>query len=323
MKRLKRAVMCLLVCTLLFQGKTTGYAEEYTYTVTIYAGNQGTVKNASGINVASRHPKKVHMSVGKSKIVITGLTYGDNISCNAQRTVSVSDDRYYVMGIRLSGRDNNTIAKNAAFTVAESQDYVIAYGIAGEMTEYTVNYVDEQGTKLADSQTYQGNVGDEPVLAYLYIDGYVPVNRNITRKLEADASKNVFEFVYKTGVESDVQTVQQEDESGGNENEAGNGTDGENDGETDRTDNAAIGTLDNAGGNEEEREGEINQPVDIEDELVPQAAGGNGGSDKDNTVSRITENGMLAPVIIGSVAAVIMITTLVLFVILKKRRKNV
>ena len=92
---------------------------------------------------------------------------------------------------------------------------------------------------------------------------------------------------------------------------------------TDRTANAAIGTLDNAGGNEEEREEEINQPVDIADELVPQAAGGNGGSDKDNTVSRITENGMLAPVIIGSVAAVIMITTLVLFVILKKRRKNV
>ncbi len=319
MKRLKKAVMCLLVCVLLVQGKTTGYAKDYTYTVTIYAGNQGTVKNASGINVASRHPKKVHMSVGKSKIVITGLTYGDNISCNAQRTVSVSDSRYYVMGIRLSGRDNNTIAKNAAFTVAESQDYVIAYGIAGEMTEYTVNYVDEQGEKLADSQTYQGNVGDEPVLAYLYIDGYVPVNRNITRKLESDASKNVFEFVYKTGVESDVQTVQREEENGGNENEAGNAGGGENN----ETDNAAIGTLDNAGGNEEEREEEINQPVDIEDELVPQAAGGSGASDKENTVGRIAENGMLAPVIIGSVAAVIMITTLVLFVILKKRRKNV
>lgn len=316
MKSFKKLFLCLMVCTLLFPGKTTVMAQEYTYTVTIYAGNQGTVKNASGVSVASKNPSKVHTSVGKDKIVITGLSYGDNVSCSAQRTVSVSDSRYYVKGIRLSGRDNNTIAKNAAFTVAESQDYVIAYGIAGEMTEYTVNYVDEQGNTLADSQTYQGNVGDEPVLAYLYIDGYVPVKRNITKQLVADASQNVFDFVYQRG-EGTADQPQQADGTDGN------GTVNENDGNNGAVDNeeneeAAVGDIQNAGGNEEEREEEINQPVDIEDELVPQAA----NNENNNPVGRIAENGMLPPVIIGSVAAVILITTLVLFIILKKRGKD-
>lgn len=317
MKSFKKLFLCLMVCTLLFPGKTTVMAQEYTYTVTIYAGNQGTVKNASGVSVASKNPSKVRTSVGKDKIVITGLSYGDNVSCSAQRTVSVSDSRYYVKGIRLSGRDNNTIAKNAAFTVAESQDYVIAYGIAGEMTEYTVNYVDEQGNTLADSQTYQGNVGDEPVLAYLYIDGYVPVKRNITKQLVADASQNVFDFVYQRGEGIAADQPQQDDGTDGN------GTDNENDGNNGAVDNegneeAAVGDIQNAGGNEEEREEEINQLVDIEDELVPQAA----NNENNNPVGRIAENGMLPPVIIGSVAAVILITTLVLFIILKKRRKD-
>ena len=40
------------------------------------------------------------------------------------------------------------------------------------MTSYTVNYVDENGNELAPSRTYYGNVGDRPVVAYLYMDGY-------------------------------------------------------------------------------------------------------------------------------------------------------
>ena len=318
MKRLIKTFLCLsMACALLVTGKTTGWAKDYTYTVTIYAGNQGTIKNSSGVSVASKDPSKVHISTQKNKIVITGLSYGDNISCNAQKTVKLdADSRYYVMGIRLSGRDNNTIAKNAAFTVAESQDYVIAYGILGEMTEYTVNYVDEQGNKLADSQTYMGNVGDEPVLAYLYVDGYVPVERNITKKLVKDASENVFEFVYKKGADTNSSTQQN-----GNENETPD-ADGNTNENQNNNEGGNIGDIEQAGGNEQEREEEINRPVEIEDELVPQAA-----NNENNTASaaksRIMENGMLAPVIIGSVAAVILITTLVLFVILKRRRKSV
>ena len=70
------------------------------------------------------------------------------------------NSKYYVKGIRLSGRDNNTVAQSA-FLVSGDQDYVVAYGIPGELAEYTVNYVDTDGNKLAESRSYYGNVGDE------------------------------------------------------------------------------------------------------------------------------------------------------------------
>ena len=48
----------------------------------------------------------------------------------------------------------------------------MVYGILGNAVAYTVNYVDTSGRQLAPSETYYGNVGDEPVIAYLYIEGY-------------------------------------------------------------------------------------------------------------------------------------------------------
>lgn len=66
----------------------------------------------------------------------------------------------------------------------------------GDCRYYTVEYVDSAGNELAPSETYYGNVGDKPVVAFLYIEGYRPNAYNITRTLKADASENVFRFVY-------------------------------------------------------------------------------------------------------------------------------
>ena len=49
--------------------------------------------------------------------------------------------------------------------------------------------MDTDGNKLAESRTYYGNVGDEPVIAYLYIDGYIPDSYNQTGKLSSNASE--------------------------------------------------------------------------------------------------------------------------------------
>ena len=50
--------------------------------------------------------------------------------------------------------------------------------------------------------SYYGNVGDEPVIAYLYIDGYIPDCYNQTGKLSSNASENVFNFVYSRAASS-------------------------------------------------------------------------------------------------------------------------
>ena len=176
-------------------------ASSYTYTVSFFSGNPGSFTNLSSFQVRKAVGNEQEVSICHlgHKVVISGLEYGDTVSCNAQDSISLdADSKYYVKGIRLSGRDNNTVA-SSAFTVVEDQDYVIAYGIPGEMTEYTVEYVDEAGNTLAPSRIYSGNVGDEPVIAYLYIDGYTPASYNQTSKLVSDSNSNIFRFVYSRG----------------------------------------------------------------------------------------------------------------------------
>ena len=195
-KSLKYFVAALIMVAGIFSQSTNANAFSYTYTVSFSAGGQGSINGGIQVRKASGNGSAVSIESKGDKVVVNGLEYGDVISCDAQGNVSLNENsKYYVKGIRLSGRDNNTVAQSA-FLVSGDQDYVVAYGIPGELAEYTVNYVDANGNKLADSKTYYGNVGDEPVIAYLYIDGYIPSSYNQSGKLVSDASKNVFNFVY-------------------------------------------------------------------------------------------------------------------------------
>ena len=151
--------------------------DEYTYTVRLYSGAQGLI--------------------GSEEVVVRdGLHYGDRVTFS-QRSVKLKDDsKYYVKGIRESGRDNNTVMNTASFPVTEDMDYVVVYGILGDSVAYTVNYVDTDGNTLAPSDTFYGNVGDAPVVAYINIDGYQPQAYNLTGRLKENAADNVFNFIY-------------------------------------------------------------------------------------------------------------------------------
>ena len=78
-------------------------------------------------------------------------------------------------------------------------DYVVAYGIKGNMVAYTVNYQDASGKSLAESQTFYGNVGDKPVVAYRYVENYIPDALALTKTLSDNESENVFTFTYTPG----------------------------------------------------------------------------------------------------------------------------
>ncbi|MCR2019592.1 hypothetical protein NSB04_07520, partial [Blautia pseudococcoides] len=103
--------------------------------------------------------------------------------------------KYYVKGVRISGRDNNSL-ETSAFHVNGDRDFVVAYGIQGDMVGYTVNYHDADGNELAPSRTYYGNVGDKPVVAYLYMENYTPQALALTKTLVSNEAENVFTFVY-------------------------------------------------------------------------------------------------------------------------------
>ena len=296
MKRLlKYFLAALVVITGVFSQTADAKAFSYTYTVSFSAGGQGSINGGVQVRKASGNEASVSVSAKGDKIIVTGLEYGDVISCDAQGSVALNENsKYYVKGIRLSGRDNNTVAQSA-FLVSGDQDYVVAYGIPGELAEYTVNYVDTDGNKLAESRTYYGNVGDEPVIAYLYIDGYIPDSYNQTGKLSSNASENVFNFVYSRAASSMTA--------------AGNGTNAANtivpDGQNDPQDGIQAPQA---------------QPnTDIADEQVPQAANDNKHDIADEQVplaTMISESGMVVPLAIGALG-IVAILAIMIFVIVK------
>lgn len=173
-------VACVLALGIQAATSEEAFADEgksYSYTVTLYAGN-GTIDGAAS------------KSYGP---------YGYGKSCTiAWQTLNIQpdDDKYYVKGIRLAGHDG--LAESGNIEVTQDLQYVVAYGMKKDQVAYTINYVDANGAQIADSETFYGNIGDKPVIAYRYIEGYQPTNAyNLTGTLKGNAEDNIFTFKYQ------------------------------------------------------------------------------------------------------------------------------
>lgn len=196
-KSMPAAILFLLAFTL--WGTESAAAGGYGYQITFYPGNHGSFASAGGVTVDNHESgSDYHIESTGDMITVSGLHAGDVVSFDAAMEGAVDLDgngKYYVKGIRVSGRDNSTV-DTPAFRVEGDRDYVVAYGIRGDMTSYVVHYQDASGNTLFPSRTYYGNVGDKPVIAFLYIEGYQPQAYNLTKTLSSNAAENVFTFVY-------------------------------------------------------------------------------------------------------------------------------
>ena len=69
------------------------------------------------------------------KVVVSGLKLGDKVSFDVQNgAVALGDSsKYYVKGVRISGRDNNSLETSAFQRKTGDRDFVVAYGIRGDM----------------------------------------------------------------------------------------------------------------------------------------------------------------------------------------------
>ena len=91
MKMFKKLLTVLLAVTLILGLSTTAFAaEEYDYTVTFYAGNQGSFAGAAGVSTSGGT-----VSASADKIVVSGLKLGDVVGFNAQAGVSLNDSGKY------------------------------------------------------------------------------------------------------------------------------------------------------------------------------------------------------------------------------------
>ncbi len=193
MRWLRKICVSVLFFSLMIaaDSHTLAAAEEYTYTVRLYAGNQGVIASG-GVAVKSQ---SASISSKKDCVEISGLKYGDMVYIRPQEAVKVTDERYYIRGVRRSGRDNAE-SESPTFYVACDRDYVAAYGVKGDMASYTVNYQDESGNTLMKSDTYYGNIGERQYVSSRYIEGYQPKSLNMVKTLSANAAENVFTFQY-------------------------------------------------------------------------------------------------------------------------------
>ena len=177
MRLFRTVCLFVLLFCVLSSAALVSSAEEYTYTVRLYAGNIGTVQ-------------------GKQVIEYKGLHAGDRVTFSLEDVAVTEPGKYYAKGFRESGRDNDTVGASS-FVVTRDADYVVAYGVPGDQVAYTVRYVDQNGAELAPDATFYGNVGDKPVVAFLYFDGYRPQAYNLTKTLSENSSENVFIFTYR------------------------------------------------------------------------------------------------------------------------------
>lgn len=200
-------------------------AEDYTYQAVFHAGAQGTFRDTEQVVVTmgtsegrTEKPKPV-LSEDKKTITVEGLLAGDKVSFDvAQRggteegegaaeegaadesTLAVrleNGSRYYVKGLRKSGRDgSDPLDATLPNTIDGDLDYVVAYGIQGDMTDYVVRYHDGAGRELRGPRRYTGNVGDRVVVPYLDIPGYQPQAYRLAKTLEKNEAENVLTFTY-------------------------------------------------------------------------------------------------------------------------------
>lgn len=175
---------CLLTVSvsMLAFGKCYAAEQPYTYDVVIYAGNG----SSDGVEGGS--------------IVYGSYGYGSSFPLITndylESHFTPDDSRYYVKGVRLAGHDELLDSSDLA-TVTEDVQLVVAYGLKKDQVQYTVNYVDTDGNKIAESKNFWGNVGDMPVIAHQYIEGYQPVNaKNMTGQIKPLPDVTEFTFEY-------------------------------------------------------------------------------------------------------------------------------
>ena len=292
MKKMK--VLAGFLLTLILALGLTVAAYAYDYEVTVSSGSNGTVTNGSETGAQL-----------KATVAYNGLlTIGETAGYWGKPT----DARYYFKGFHVSGQEDPVIS-SGDITIEKDTVLVATYGVVGQMVNYTVNYQDAAGATLYPTETLIGNVGDTPVVAFRYVDGFRPRDLTLSQALDEDATKNVFTFVYDPAPEEVI--VGPAGPAAPAAPGAGGGAGG--------------GGNQPAGGGGEEiepepvPEGPPEQPTEeIETETVPLGPGGESQPETEPTPGK---PGSAPPWAIGGGAAVVIAGAIAAIVGVKKRKK--
>ena len=106
--------------------------DEYSYTLRLYAGAQGTI-GPEVVRIVKGSSAQVSIENGEV-CVVSGLRYDDQVIFDIQGGVALNEgSKYYRKGFRVSGEDNGSSRlATPSVTVKGDADFVVAYGRQGE-----------------------------------------------------------------------------------------------------------------------------------------------------------------------------------------------
>ena len=143
MKKCRQFFVLFFVLTVFLSFGIGAWADgEYSYTVRVFGGNQGSVVN---------HATQAN------------IPYDGSFTFNIQSDVTVTNSKYVVRGLRESGKDNSEIITPSSSTnevnvrVVRDQDYVVAYGIPGNEVALTIRCTTADGTDLGVQEIFYGD----------------------------------------------------------------------------------------------------------------------------------------------------------------------
>ena len=284
MKRTSKLLTALLLVSMMLSLCWISASAEGNYTITLYAGNRG--EGGGQITVAP-----------DTMVSLEGLLAG----------VKVTDEKFYVKGVVRAGYDSVSDGlANLSFKATEDADYVVVYGVKGDMVKYTVQYVAADGNneKMPAAETGYANAGERIVIGCKDVDGYLPNTYNYAMTLTANEAANVFTFIYTK--------IQNPQDNNQNQNAAaaadGNGAAADN-----GTGNGGTGTGSN--GSEGMTIEPVPQPqelIDLDEQEVPLAESAEGQM----------PNSLAKPLLIGALVAFLGLLALLLVLLKRNKDKN-
>ncbi len=290
-------------------------SDPYTYTVRIYRGNHG--------HFAS-DPDAEYIEFERG--------YGEELPAyNVQDLIvaNADNDKPYVPStIKLSGEDvlETENLYLGGTKVTSDQDYVVTYSLLLDPVEYTINYMDvETGQPIEGmaSSKYTGNLGEQIVLSFPYIEGYSPQALNGRITLKEGTSHN-FNFWYEpvegptvipgnatTVTDTETETVTT---TPGTITTPGTTTPGTTTPGADTTTPGGDDTT--TPGGEDTTPNEPQDVIDIEDDNVPLA-----GPDA-NEPTNNADAGMSLPAKLGLGAVLVLLVAGIIYFLVKKKKDN-
>ena len=208
MRKIAKIAPILTLIAMMIMGTLSVSA--YGYEISISSGN-GEFSGGSIYSKGIPATGTIDVDQANSSVTIGGTTYTLTKMPDGKAPAA---SKYFMAGIKLAGYDTDDVNGGAnsgeikldAMYGTKDLEFVVAYGMKSSMVSYTVHYV-ANGTEIREADTFYGVAGDNVIVSYKYVDGYIPQALTGVATLSSNSDENDFTFLYDEAEEGTGRTI--------------------------------------------------------------------------------------------------------------------